>query len=140
MLKIIRYSAASVVGVITGQSLLVGFHSGLGLPAVWSNVLAVTLGTIPNYLINRAWTFGKSGRHSVRREVLPFWIMAFLGLALSTVTVAWADQRYDGNAIAISLANMAAFGVLWVAKFFVLERVLFVPAITAETHTPPTHP
>ena len=46
-----------------------------------SNIIAVTVGSIPNYLINRAWTFNKRGAHSFTREVLPFWGMALLGPA-----------------------------------------------------------
>lgn len=127
ILKLVKYSAASVAGVITGQSTLLFCFLVLGFSAAISNVIAVTIGAIPNYLINRAWTFDKQGTHSFTREVLPFWSMAFLGLLLSTFTVAWAADRFDDSAIAVSIANTAAFGVLWVAKYFVLDRVLFAP-------------
>ena len=50
--------------------------------------------------------------------------MAFLGLALSTMAVGWADDRWGGQ-VAISVANLSAFGLLWVAKFLVLDRMLF---------------
>ncbi len=130
-LKFVKYSAASAAGVITGQTVLLSCLLVLDLGAVTSNLLAVTLGSIPNYVINRAWTFEKQGAHSFTREVLPFWSMALLGLLLSTFTVAWAADRWDENALAISLANTAAFGVLWVAKYFVLDRVLFAPIAAA---------
>ena len=99
--KLARYSAASVAGVLTGQSTLIFCLVVLGLAAVTSNVIAVTLGAIPNYLINRAWTFNKRGTHSFTREVLPFWMMAFLGLVLSTLAVAWAADRFDDNVLAV---------------------------------------
>ena len=125
--KLVRYSAASVAGVVTSQVVLLGCVFGLGMAAAWANVIAVVVGAIPNYLINRAWTFGKQGKHSMYREVLPFWGMALLGLGLSTIAVAWADTRYDGSAIALSGANIGSFGVLWVGRFFILDRVLFAP-------------
>ena len=135
MVKLAKYSAASLSGVVSSVITLNVCLLVLDLDAVLSNVIAVTVGSIPNYLINRAWTFSKSGTHSFTREILPFWLMAVLGLILSTFAVAWADQRWDGNPIALNIANLGAFGVLWVAKFFVLERILFKPlahAIEAE--------
>ncbi len=134
-----KYSAASVSGVVTSQVALVLCLVVFDLPAVTSNLIAVTLGSVPNYLINRAWTFNKRGTHSFTREVLPFWLMALLGLVISTIAVAWADARFDGNVIALSAANIGSFGVLWVAKFFVLERLLFVPLAAAIEHEQDQH-
>lgn len=134
--KLVKYGSASAVGVVTSQATLVFCLVVLELPAVLSNLISVTLGTIPNYMINRAWTFNKRGTHSFTREVLPFWLMALLGLVLSTFAVAWADDVFDGNVLALSAASVGSFGVLWIAKFFVLDRVLFAPiaaAVEAET-------
>ena len=134
LLKLIKYGAASAAGVVTSQIVLIACLVVLDLSAITSNLVAVTVGSIPNYSINRAWTFNKRGAHSFTREVLPFWLMALLGLALSTLAVAWADQRYGENVLVLSLASLGSFGVLWVAKFFVLERVLFAPLAAAIEH------
>ena len=125
--KWIKYSAASMTGVITSTVTLFVLLEMIDMDPVPANIIAVTLGAIPNYLVNRAWTFGKRGSHSFTREVLPFWGMAILGLVISTFAVAWAAHRWDDNTIVIMLANIASFGVLWVARFFILERVLFKP-------------
>jgi putative flippase GtrA len=127
LFKLVKYSAASVAGVVTSVVALNFCLLVLELDAITSNIISVTLGSIPNYLINRAWTFNKRDAHSFTREILPFWLMAVLGLVISTFAVAWADERFDGNTLALNLANLLSFGVLWVAKFFVLERVLFKP-------------
>ena len=94
LLKWVKYSTASLAGVVTGQSTLLFCLLVLDLSPVASNIIAVTLGGIPNYLINRAWTFDKQGTHSFTREVVPFWSMAFLGLLLSTFSVAWAADYH----------------------------------------------
>lgn len=132
--KWVKYSTASVAGVVTSQVVLITSVVVFGIVAVWANVIAVTAGAIPNYLINRAWTFNKRGSHSLTREVLPFWGMAFLGLLLSTLAVGWADEAFDGNPLALSAANIGAFGVLWVAKYFVLDKVLFAPLAEIVAH------
>ncbi len=123
--KLLRYAGVSVIAVICGQTPLYVFNEPLDRSAVTANILAVTLATIPSYLLNRTWVWGKTGSHSVTAELLPFWGMAFLGLVLSTLLVHLVEQQSDAWVLA-NLANLFAFGVLWIAKFFVLDRVLFV--------------
>jgi putative flippase GtrA len=118
-----RYSAVSVMSVVITQVLL---QLGLAasMPAVAANLFAVGLSAIPAYLVNRGWVWGKQGKHSIAREIVPFWSYAFLGLAISTIAVAWADARWHSN-VAVSIANIASFGVLWAAKFVLLDRWMF---------------
>jgi len=59
------------------------------------------------------------------KEVIPFWALALLGFALSTAAVWFVDTRWDPVPLVINLTNLAAFGLIWMAKFFVLDRVLF---------------
>jgi len=114
-------------GVVSSTLTLFVLLELVGMDPVPANIIAVTVGAVPNYLVNRAWTFGKRGSHSFTREVLPFWGMALLGLIISTFAVAWAAQRWEDNTLVIVAANIGSFGVLWVARFFILERVLFKP-------------
>lgn len=122
--RLMRYAGVSVIGVIVGQTLLFMFYEAIGLGATSANVLAVMIGTVPSYLLNRAWVWGKSGSHSVRAEIVPFWGMAVLGLVLSTVLVA-VVSRYTDAWLMINAANLSAFGSLWLAKYVILDRVLF---------------
>jgi putative flippase GtrA len=128
--KLVRYAAASVVGVVVGQSCLYLFYAVLDWPVVAANVAAVAISSVPAYLINRAWVWQKRDAHDLRREIVPFWGMAFLGLLLSSLLVYIVDRRTDW-APAIGAANLSGFGVLWVAKFMVLDRVLFAPVVHA---------
>lgn len=134
--KLVRYSAASIVGVISSQVALLICFVGFDMDAVPANLIACVAGGVPNYSINRAWTFDKRGKNSLIREVIPFWSMAIAGLILSTIAVAWADNRFDGNAFAVAAANIGSFGTLWIAKFFVLDRVLFAPLAQSIEESP----
>ncbi len=122
--KAVRYSAVSVIAVAITQVIILVCHAGLDWSAVASNVTAVSLSSIPAYLLNRAWVWGKRGSHRLTREVLPFWGMALLGLVLSTALVAVVDDWSDSS-LAVMAANITAFGFIWVAKFLVLHHVLF---------------
>jgi putative flippase GtrA len=124
--KLFRYSVASLSGTVVGLGTLVLCKAGLGWSGVVSNLVSVTLGTIPNYLINRYWTWQRSGRARMSREVFAFWVLALLGLLVSTGFVAYADHRW-GTTLAVAVAQLAGFGLLWVGKYVFLEKVLFRP-------------
>lgn len=131
-MKWLRYSAASIAGAATSQICLLVFLVLLDVDPVPANVIAVTAGAVPNYLINRAWTFAKRGRHSFWGEVAPFWGMTLLGLVLSTLAVAAVERAgWQPEWLWVSGANIGAFGALWFVKYLVLEHVLF-----AQPHGP----
>ncbi len=134
--KLARYAAASMVGVVTGQSSLLLFYEVFDWNAALSNFLAVAVSSVPAYLVNRYWVWQKTSKNDLRREVVPFWGMAFLGLVLSTIAVSWADDRTDW-APAIMAANLGGFGVLWIAKFFVLDKLLFTEVGRDPAEPPP---
>jgi putative flippase GtrA len=123
----------SVISVIIGQLLLALAFGIFEWSAAWANVFAVAVSAVPSYYLNRAWAWGTRGRSHFMKEVLPFWGMAFLGLALSTyfVDIAeghaldYSDSRLVQTAI-VNGAALAAFGVLWVAKFVILNKLMFV--------------
>jgi putative flippase GtrA len=121
--KALRYSAVSIIGVVTTEALLIGLLVADVEPWI-ANLLAVSIASLPVYLLNRAWVWNKSGAHSFSREVVPFWGMSLLGLALSTIAIVIVSN-YTTATLVIAFTNLAAFGVLWVGKFMILEKVLF---------------
>ena len=122
--KAIKYASVSLVGVATTQVVLIIVHGILGWGPLKANVIAVTLSSVPAYLLNRAWVWGKRGKSDLKREVIPFWAFAFAGLALSELLVYLVTQHTNATA-AVSAANLSGFGLLWVGRFFVLDRLLF---------------
>ena len=121
-----KYASVSVVGIVVTQILLVICYQLIGLTAAWSNFTAVSGASIPAYLLNRQWVWKKSGRHSMSKEVLPFWGISLLGLIISTIAVGWVSRHWDSQ-LAISGTNIASFGVLWVGKYLFLDAVMFGP-------------
>jgi putative flippase GtrA len=136
--RAIRYSMCSVVGVVGTQVLLFIFLHVLEWKPVMSNFIAVTVMSVPVFMLNKSWVWGKKGRAHMRREVLPFWLFTVAGWFLSTVMViiivkATRDATHpDGNKLAVQGANIAGFGVLWVLKYLFLDKIMFGP----HHHTP----
>lgn len=128
-----RYILVSVITVAVSQVAFAAFYILFAWTAKWSNVGACIVGGVPSYYLNRTWTWGKSGRSHLLKELAPFWALAFLGLALSTVTADFAESwAHDVTAnrtlqaAIIMTSIVGAFGVLWVVKFFIFNKVLFV--------------
>lgn len=127
--KLLKYGAVSLVVTPVSLILLTIFFNVFGWTELVSNLLAVSISSVPSYFLNRAWVWQKDGVISMRYEVIPFWLMALLGLVISTALVAWVSSRFDFVG-AVQLANLSGFLVLWFAKFLVLDRILFAkPAV-----------
>lgn len=124
--KLAKYVSASIAGVIVGQSTLFISSSDalLGWDPVIGNFLAATIGAVPNYAINRYWTWNKRGKNHLWKEVVPFWGLTIAGLLMSTLMVAYAEAEF-GSQLAIQVANLAGYGSVWIIKLLVLEHVLF---------------
>jgi putative flippase GtrA len=122
--KLIKYCFGSASGVVTDAVVLVLAKEVLDQSNMTSHLLAVTVATVPNYTINRYWTWQQSGKNRLWGEVIPFWVMALLGFAMSTLFVSYADHQW-GTTPAVLAANLAGFGVVWPAKFLVLDRLMW---------------
>jgi putative flippase GtrA len=123
--KLFKYSVASGTGVVVDVSVLVFCSAVLGFPQMTAHLIAVFTSSIPNYLINRRWTWQQSGKNRLWGEVVPFWVMSVMGLILSTLFVAYATDRWPDNTLAATVANLSGFGTLWLLKFLVLDKLMW---------------
>ena len=125
--KGLKYSMVSVFNVIFGQTLLTVFLH-VGVNKAEANAAAVIISAVPAYYMSRAWVWGKRGKSELKREVLPFWIFVGIGLVLSTVMVAgiadlWLNVKgTEMPNIYTNLINIGAFGILWVVRFFWMDK------------------
>ena len=122
--KLLRYSIASGTGVSVYVVLVIVTNRVIGMGDMQSHLVSVALSSIPNYLVNRYWTWSQKGKNRLWGEVVPFWTMAFLAFLLSLWFVSYAEDRW-GTTFAIIAANLSAFGVLWLARFLVLDKIMW---------------
>jgi putative flippase GtrA len=130
--RLTRCMSVSVITTVISLTVIVFATAVLGIGAAIANVVATSVATIPSYSLNRRWTWGRRDRSDPWREVLPFWVLAFCGLALSTATVGIADSWASNlhlaptvHTVSILIGHLSGFGVLWVLQFVLLDRVLF---------------
>jgi putative flippase GtrA len=138
--RVRRCASVSVITTVVSVSTLLTATALLGVTAWIANVVATSVATVPSFHLNRRWTWGHTDASDPLREVLPFWILAFCGLALSTVTVgladSWAAHAHLTGPVhqgAILAGHLGGFGLLWVAQFVILDRLVFAPRPSAGT-------
>ena len=126
----LRYVLVAVVNVVVGQSLLLALQ-GVMRPS-WANVVAVAISAVPAYYMNRAWVWGKRGKSHWKKEVLPFWLFTIAGLLLSTIAI-WVVHRFADAKLVINFVQLLSFGILWVIRFFVLDKLFHVEVFEDDT-------
>jgi putative flippase GtrA len=138
-LKVLRYTLVSVISALTSLVILTIVYGVLRLwGEVVSTLFANVMAGIPSYILNRRWVWGKSGRSHVWREILPFWVMSLTGIGFALYTASLAHNYADAHhlqhlarTVLVVGANVAAFGILWILKFLILNR-LFAEIADAE--------
>ena len=140
--KVLRYSLVSLVSIAVSQSVLMVAFGMLHWTARLANVVACAVATVPSYYLNRSWAWGRRGRSHLWKEVIPFWALAFLGLAFSTWAADFGSRlarragvSHETATVVVMASALLAFGVLWVGKFAVFNAMLF-----AERPQPPGEP
>jgi putative flippase GtrA len=133
--KVLRYSGASIIQVALGLLVLGVNVDVFHMTPTLANVVAAVVCIVPAFELNRRWVWRQQGR-SEMGEFLPFCILLVAGLVLSTLAVRYAGDHSVGFAnpwhtVVVDGANLGAYAVLWVVRYFVLDRVF-----TARRATP----
>jgi putative flippase GtrA len=143
--RTLKFATVSVISTVVAQSVLfLTFDLFTLASAMVCNVVATTVATFPAYWLNRTWTWGKRGKSNIWREVVPFWVMAFIGLVLSTVAVGVAAHNVDlishkkvVKDLVVHFANFTTYGLIWVARYSIFNKYMFGPG--TEGHTAKTN-
>jgi putative flippase GtrA len=140
--KIFRYTMVSVISTSVSAVVIVLVY---GVFHVWTEVPSTIFGnavaTFPSYWLNRRWAWGKNGRSHLVKEVLPFWVMAAMGIAFSIVGAALARRigihfnlSHFEQTVLVLVANFLSFAVFWVVKLLVFNRMFKVELEEFDEH------
>jgi putative flippase GtrA len=138
--KIFRYTMVSVISTAVSFFVLFIVYGVLRLwTEVPSTVFANAVAAIPSYWLNRNWAWGKSGRSHLVKEVIPFWIMAALGITVSIIGASVARHigqvhhlNHAEQTILVLVANLVSFGAFWMLKLVLFNRMFHVPSLLEE--------
>jgi putative flippase GtrA len=128
--RLLRYGSVSAVSTATSLTILGVLVGIFSVSAIAANVIATAIGTIPSFELNRRWVWSHGTARSFRRQVLPYCVLSFAGLILSTLAVHLAANATSGSTrivhtVAVECANFGAYGALWLLQFVLCDRILF---------------
>jgi putative flippase GtrA len=119
--RVLRFGASSVVATICSQTTFLLLYGPAHASTTLSSVCAWLAGAVPNYSLNRSWTWGRRGRPSVTRELLPYAVIVFGTLALAIVSTHAAAAALDGSSVSHAVRTVVVTGV-----YFLVYVVMFV--------------
>jgi putative flippase GtrA len=126
-----RYSIAAIVAVMTSAVTFAILYV-LGVSTAVCSVVAFVAGAIPNWTLNRRWTWAIKGRLAWGREVFGYVIVSGLTLLASTEATAWTQHQvqsipshYGIRVLLVTGSYVATFAVLFVIRFAIYEHWIF---------------
>jgi putative flippase GtrA len=129
--KLVRYCGVSVINVLVGSGTFVLCLNAFDMEPLPANLVAWAVSTGPAYILSRYWVWEQTGENSVKAEIAPFWILALIGLGFSSVCVTIAGTMTDHSLVLLAV-QFCAYGVVWVAKFVILDRLMWGPDKSAD--------
>ena len=141
--KLIRFTAASAITTAVSLSTILvvyGFHiiSGILSATLFGNLVAI----VPSYYLTRMWAWGKRGKSHWRKEVLPYWLMSFAGIAFSLIGATWVkgivhshDLDHSVDTLLVAGMNLVSFAIFWVLKILLFNRIFHThPLVEIDEH------
>jgi putative flippase GtrA len=132
--KVLRYGVVSIVTTVLTLSLLGVLL--LGVTAGWANVVAVAVGSVISFELNRRWVWAQVDRRARWMQLLLFLGVSLVFLAVSGLAVhevaTFLGPRSGSitRTFLIESTTVAVFGVRWAVQYLFLDRVLFRTAAT----------
>lgn len=122
--RFLRYSSLSLVTVPAGYSLLLLAHSVWDINAGLLNLLVGLTLTIPSFVLYRRFVWrDRGGRFCA--ELFSFWQTVMLSALAPSAAIAIADAWFESGGLILVLAGISTQGVVFLARYFWLDRVTF---------------
>lgn len=127
-----RYTVGSVLAAVASEAtLLLTYGPGLLGPGA-ASVAAWGAGAALNYVLNRWWAWGRRGRASLWRELVPYWVIAVASMAFSAWATGAADRLgprlFDSGGLRtlfVGAVFLAVYGVMFLVKFVLFHYFVF---------------
>lgn len=141
--RMFRYTAGSAICFAVSEITFVALFYPHLLGAKSSSVAASVAGIIPGYWLNRTWTWGRRHRSDFWREVVPYWATSvasavFAALAIGAVNDATMSYSRGLRTVMNAATYMAVYGLIFIGKYLLFDRLLFPSASPAAGGEPVT--
>jgi putative flippase GtrA len=128
-----RYAGVSFIATVLAQAGLAFAYAVMRWPVVSAVMFSLAVSVGPAYLMSKRFVWpDTTGSRAAAGEATGFFVIAAIGAA-TTVAIVWLAVRVAGAgtsdhmtlAFVANVASVAATGLVWAARYVVLDRVLF---------------
>lgn len=128
--KQLRYAGVALVFVPVGQVLVQILHWATAIHDSFCILISACILTLPNYFANKVYVWRDTSRDNLRTQVLVFWVAAMLGTGFAMGFAYVSDELTENLSLALQsaclfMAQLAGYGIVWVARYFFLDLWLF---------------
>lgn len=132
--KVLRYAAGSGVATVCSEVTFLLVYGAFGATPAVASLLGWLAGAVPNYWLNRSWTWRRRGRPSLRGEVLPYVGIVLGTLLVATVATSAAHAALEAARISagarvvlVSGTFLAVYAAMFLLRYFLLDRLFRDP-------------
>ncbi len=129
--RVTKFAIASLVAAVT-SAVVFSLLYVLGASTTVCSITAFIAGAIPNWTINRKWTWKVEGGVSFGREILAYVVISASTLVLLSLATAWTDKQVQGipaghgvRVILVTGSYFAVLALLYAVRFFLYEKWIF---------------
>jgi putative flippase GtrA len=104
----------------------------LGASTTACSIGAFIAGAIPNWTLNRRWTWKVQGRVAFGREVLAYVVISASTLLLLSLATGWTDRQVQSipahhgvRVLIVTASYFAVLAILYAVRFFLYEHWIF---------------
>lgn len=142
LMKILKYAGGSAIATVCSEAAFVLMYGVLDTSTTVASVVGWLAGAIPNYWLNRHWAWGRTGRPSFKREILPYAVIVLTTLVLATLLTGAADPLLTHLGVAhsvrvalVAIVFLAVYGLMFILRFFLFDRLFArLDRLDAVTH------
>jgi putative flippase GtrA len=129
--RIARFAISSLVAAGTSAVVFPILYV-LGASTTACSICAFVAGAIPNWTLNRKWTWKVEGRVAFGREILAYIVVSASTLLALSLATGWTHRHVQtipaGHGLRVALVTASYFGVLAILyglRFFLYEFWIF---------------
>jgi putative flippase GtrA len=137
--KLIRFLMVSVISTVTSEGIILAVYGFNGTHSpMWASAIG-NVGALPlAYFLHRQWAWGKTGASHWRKEVAPYIGINAVGLGVSLLGATYCRHlvythhlSHLINTLLVGGVNLVSFGVFWVLKLLLFNRIFHTSPIAA---------
>jgi putative flippase GtrA len=129
--RIARFAISSMVSATT-SAIVFALLYVMGIGTTVCSITAFVAGAIPNWTMNRRWTWKVEGRVAFGREIVAYVIVSVSTLIALSLVTGWTHRHVQGipaghgiRVLLVTGSYFAVLAVLYGLRFFLYERWIF---------------